>query len=31
VDADAMVNRAHLVCPYSHATRNNVPVRLVVI
>ncbi len=31
VDAGAMVNRAHLVCPYSHATRNNVPVRLIVI
>lgn len=31
VDAGAMVNRAHLVCPYSHATRNNVPVRLVVV
>lgn len=30
-DAGALVNRAHLVCPYSHATRNNVPVRLVVI
>ena len=31
VDAGAMVNRAHLVCPYSHAIRNNVPVRLVVV
>jgi lipoyl-dependent peroxiredoxin len=31
VDADAMVNKAHLVCPYSNATRNNVPVRLVLV
>jgi organic hydroperoxide reductase OsmC/OhrA len=31
IDADAMVNKAHLVCPYSIATRNNVPVRLVLI
>ncbi len=30
-DADALVNRAHLVCPYSSATRNNVPVRLVLV
>jgi Ohr subfamily peroxiredoxin len=30
-DADALVQRAHLVCPYSNATRNNVPVRLVVV
>jgi Ohr subfamily peroxiredoxin len=30
-DADVLVQRAHLVCPYSNATRNNVPVRLVVV
>lgn len=30
VDADSLVQRAHLVCPYSSAIRNNVPVRLVV-
>ena len=28
--AQALVERAHQVCPYSNATRNNVPVRLVV-
>jgi Ohr subfamily peroxiredoxin len=28
--AEALVERAHQVCPYSNATRNNVPVRLVV-
>jgi Ohr subfamily peroxiredoxin len=31
VDADGLVQRAHLVCPYSNATRNNVPIRLVVV
>ena len=31
VDADMLVQRAHLTCPYSNATRNNVPVRLVVV
>jgi lipoyl-dependent peroxiredoxin len=30
-DADSLVRRAHLVCPYSNATRNNVPVRLVIV
>lgn len=30
-DAEALVAKAHQVCPYSNATRNNVPVRLVVI
>jgi osmotically inducible protein OsmC len=30
-DADALVQRAHLVCPYSNATRNNVPLRLVTV
>lgn len=29
-DADSLVRRAHLICPYSNATRNNVPVRLVI-
>ena len=31
VDAHALVQRTHLVCPYSNATRNNVVVRLVVV
>jgi organic hydroperoxide reductase OsmC/OhrA len=26
--AQALVNTAHQVCPYSNATRNNVPVTL---
>jgi lipoyl-dependent peroxiredoxin len=30
-DAERLVAKAHQVCPYSNATRNNVPVRLVVI
>ncbi|MBA5819011.1 organic hydroperoxide resistance protein, partial [Escherichia coli] len=30
-DAQALVEKAHHVCPYSNATRNNVPVRLTVI
>src|SRR5881409_3131756 len=29
-EAQALVDKAHLVCPYSNATRNNVPVRLTV-
>lgn len=29
--AEALVEKAHQVCPYSNATRNNVPVRLKVI
>lgn len=28
--AEALVNKAHEVCPYSNATRNNIDVRLVV-
>ena len=28
--AEALVDKAHQVCPYSNATRNNVPVRLTV-
>ena len=28
--AEALVNKAHQVCPYSNATRNNVPVQLTV-
>ncbi|MTJ79701.1 MAG: organic hydroperoxide resistance protein [Telmatospirillum sp.] len=28
--AQELVDKAHQVCPYSNATRNNVPVRLVV-
>ena len=30
-DAEALVDKAHQVCPYSNATRNNVPVRLNVV
>src|SRR5262249_11003902 len=30
-DAQTLVDKAHLVCPYSNATRNNVPVRLTVV
>ena len=31
VDAEALVAKAHQVCPYSNATRNNVPVRVTVL
>lgn len=27
-DAQALVEKAHVVCPYSHATRGNIPVTL---
>ncbi len=30
-DAESLVEKAHQVCPYSNATRNNVPVRLSVV
>ncbi|MDF1587213.1 organic hydroperoxide resistance protein [Marinimicrococcus flavescens] len=30
-EAEALVEKAHQVCPYSNATRNNVPVRLRVV
>ncbi|HUB27000.1 MAG TPA: organic hydroperoxide resistance protein [Tepidisphaeraceae bacterium] len=30
-EAQSLVAKAHEVCPYSNATRNNVPVRLTVI
>ncbi|GGF03645.1 organic hydroperoxide resistance protein [Aliidongia dinghuensis] len=30
-DAEALVEKAHQVCPYSNATRNNVNVRLTVV
>ncbi len=29
--AEALVDKAHQVCPYSNATRNNIPVRLSVV
>jgi Ohr subfamily peroxiredoxin len=29
--AEALVQKAHQICPYSNATRNNVPVRLKVV
>ncbi len=29
-DADSLVQKAHLVCPYSNATRGNIDVRLLV-
>jgi Ohr subfamily peroxiredoxin len=31
VEADLLVERSHAVCPYSNATRDNVPVRLVLV
>jgi osmotically inducible protein OsmC len=30
-DAEALVQKAHLVCPYSNATRGNIDVNLVVV
>jgi Ohr subfamily peroxiredoxin len=30
-DANSLVQRANLVCPYSNAIRSNIPVRLVII
>jgi Ohr subfamily peroxiredoxin len=30
-DAQTLVDKAHQVCPYSNATRNNVPVRLTLV
>lgn len=30
-DAEALVAAAHIVCPYSNATRNNIDVRLTVV
>jgi osmotically inducible protein OsmC len=30
-EAQALVDKAHQVCPYSNATRNNVPVRLTIV
>lgn len=30
-EAEALAAKAHQVCPYSNATRNNVPVRLTVL
>jgi osmotically inducible protein OsmC len=30
-EAEALVEKAHQVCPYSNATRNNVPVRLTIV
>lgn len=29
--AEALVHKAHIVCPYSNATRNNIDVKLVVV
>ncbi|NOG69450.1 organic hydroperoxide resistance protein [Roseicella sp. DB1501] len=29
--AEALVEKAHQICPYSNATRNNIPVRLKVV
>jgi Ohr subfamily peroxiredoxin len=29
--AEALVERAHIVCPYSNATRNNIDVRLSIV
>lgn len=30
-EAEALVQKAHIVCPYSNATRGNIDVRLVVV
>jgi Ohr subfamily peroxiredoxin len=30
-EAQTLVDKAHQVCPYSNATRNNVPVRLTIV
>ncbi len=30
-DAQSLVEKAHIVCPYSNATRNNIDVKLVVV
>ena len=30
-DAEALVQKAHIVCPYSNATRNNIDVKLTVV
>jgi Ohr subfamily peroxiredoxin len=30
-DAESLVQKAHIVCPYSNATRGNIDVRLVVV
>jgi lipoyl-dependent peroxiredoxin len=30
-DAEALVQKAHMVCPYSNATRGNIDVRLIVV
>ena len=30
-DAESLVQQAHLVCPYSNATRGNIDVRLIVV
>jgi lipoyl-dependent peroxiredoxin len=30
-DAESLVQRAHLVCPYSNATRGNIDVRLIIV
>jgi lipoyl-dependent peroxiredoxin len=30
-DAESLVHQAHLVCPYSNATRGNIDVRLIVV
>jgi Ohr subfamily peroxiredoxin len=30
-EAEALVEKAHVVCPYSNATRGNIDVRLVVL
>jgi Ohr subfamily peroxiredoxin len=30
-DAEALVQKAHIVCPYSNATRNNIDVKLTIL
>ena len=30
-EAESLVQKAHVVCPYSNATRGNIDVRLIVV
>jgi len=30
-EAESLINKAHVVCPYSNATRGNIVVRLVLV
>jgi organic hydroperoxide reductase OsmC/OhrA len=30
-ESESLINKAHVVCPYSNATRDNIAVRLVLV